>query len=342
MVLLTLARKVNPMPSSVRTRVVSRVGALAAALVGIPVALMIAASPASAADITAACTGTTNGTTFTLTADCDTTEPLVVPNGVTIEGNGHTIRATDAGVAQWNGGIVTNAGASMNIQNLTITGPADGFQICRNSNFVLYGIFFNDASGTIDNVTVNHIFQVQDGTFASCQTGRAIRADGATPGRTVTITNTKVMDYQKSGFESRGTTTMNISGSTAGPPHPLEGLSAQNGVSFVGVTGGTVENNTIHGSSDEAPGPPQCGNCNPAAGTGMLFSNADNVTVTRNEFVGNGTDIGIAVSAESTGNTISFNHVTRTPSTNPDNTDAEGFGISVDPASEGSLPVRRR
>jgi hypothetical protein len=117
----------------------------------------------------------------------------------------------------------------------------------------------------------------------------------------------------------------------------LEGLSAQNAVSFVGVTAGRVENNTIHGSSDEAPGPPGCGNCNPAAGTGMLFSNADNVTVTRNEFVGNGTDIGVAVSAGSTGNTISFNHVSRTPSTNPDNTDADGIGISVDPDSSATL-----
>ena len=148
------------------------------------------------------------------------------------------------------------------------------------------------------------------------------------------------MDYQKSGFESRGTTIMHISGSTAGPPHPLEGLNAQNGVSFVGVTGGTVEHNTIHGSSDEAPGPPGCGNCNPPLAQACFLSNADNVTVTDNEFVGKGTDIGIAVSAESTGNTISFNHVTRTPSDNPDNTDAEGFGISVD-SGRRQPPVRR-
>ena len=42
---------------------------------------------------------------------------------------------------------------------------------------------------------------------------------------------------------------MNVSGSTAGPPHPLEGLIAQNGVSIVGAAG-TVENNTIFGSGD--------------------------------------------------------------------------------------------
>ena len=34
--------------------------------------------------------------------------------------------------------------------------------------------------------------------------------------------------------------TMNLTDSIAGPPHPLEGLSAQNAVSFVGTTTGTV------------------------------------------------------------------------------------------------------
>ena len=92
----------------------------------------------------------------------------------------------------------------MHIQNLTVTGPEDGFQLCVNSGNVLYGIFFNDAGGTVNNVTVDHIFQFQNGAFASCETGRAIRADGLTAARTVTITDTTVRDYQKSGFEARG------------------------------------------------------------------------------------------------------------------------------------------
>ena len=50
----------------------------------------------------------------------------------------------------------------------------------------------------------------------------------------------------------------------------------------------------------------------PTNGTGVLLFNADSVTVTENEFVGERTDIGISVSAGSTGNTISFNDVTRT------------------------------
>jgi hypothetical protein len=82
----------------------------------------------------------------------------------------------------------------------------------------LYGIFFNDAGGTVSNVTVDHIFQFQNGAFGSCQTGRAIRADGLSGARTVTISDTTVQDYQKSGFASRGLMTMNLTGSTAAPP----------------------------------------------------------------------------------------------------------------------------
>ena len=147
----------------------------------------------------------------------------------------------------------------MNIQNVTITGPAAGFQLCTNSNFVLYGIFFNAAGGgSVTNVTVDHIFQFQNGAFGSCQTGRAIRADDS---GTVTITNTVVRDYQKSGFEPRSLgaqMTMNLSGSIAGPPHALPGFIAQNAVSYVGAAG-TIAGNEIIGAGDQYPDGPDGG-----------------------------------------------------------------------------------
>ena len=98
------------------------------------------AAPIPGGSITAVCAGTTNGTTFTLTADCgEVTTSLTVPaNITTVDGGGHTISATDLNgadptvhtpIPQFNGGIVTNAtpGQTMNIQNVTITGPAAGF-----------------------------------------------------------------------------------------------------------------------------------------------------------------------------------------------------------------------
>ena len=315
---------------------VRRVGALILLFAAVSLGTVALAPPAGAADITVACDGDTTGTTFTLTADCATTEPLTVPDGFTIDGDGFTISATDAGGDQWDGAIVTNEGVSMNIQNVTISGPADGFQACGldGATNVLYGIWFDGASGSVDNVTVDHIWQQQTGAFASCQTGRAIRADSGGAPRTVDITDTTVRDYQKSGFEARAGVTMNLTNSVAGPPHPLEGLIGQNAVTFVGATSGTVANNTIHGSSDQAPGPAECNNCNPTNGTGVLLFGSSNVTVTRNTFTGLGTDIGIAVSSGSTGNTISFNRVARNPSENPDNTDETGIGIWVNSAAE--------
>jgi hypothetical protein len=294
--------------------------------------LSTTASAFPGGDITVVCAGTTLGTTFTLTADCGpTSAPITVPATITtVDGAGHTISADDAGLPQFNGGVLTNAGPgqTMNIQNLTVTGPAAGFQLCANANFVLYGIFFNDAGGSVNNVTVDHIFQFQNGAFGSCQTGRAIRADGLSGARTVTITGTTVSDYQKSGFEARGSMTMDVSGSTAGPPHPLAGLIAQNAVSIVGASG-TIANNTIIGSGDEAPGVG-----GGAAGTGVLLFGADSVVVDHNTITGSGTDIGVSVTAGSTDITISFNQIGRTA---PDSPDPVGNGIEVDPEASATL-----
>jgi uncharacterized repeat protein (TIGR01451 family) len=187
----------------------------------------------------------------------------------------------------------------------------------------LYGIYFNGAAGgSVTNVTVDHIFQFQNGAFGSCQTGRAIRAENS---GTVTITDTVVKDYQKSGFEPRGSTIMNLSDSTAGPSHPLEGLIAQNGVSYVGAAG-TVKNNTIFGSGyTQTIG-------GPGASTAVLLFGAHDVTVTNNTLTSPaaprpGTDIGISVSAgSSTDIVISFNKVNRL---GPDVPDDVGIGIDV-------------
>jgi len=323
-------------------RLLRLVIASGAAILLAGVVVVAEAVPAAAADITTACTGTTNGSTFTLTADCTTTEPLTVPDGITLDGGGFTISATDAGVAQWNGGIVSNAGTSMHIKNVTITGPAGGFQ--GQCGTVMYGIYFLDASGTVDNVTVDHIFQQQLPNSPSCPTGRSIRAESTGAAQTVTITNTAVMDYQKTGFEARGSAmTMNVSGSTAGPPHPLVGFIAQNGITYVGASGTIANNPEIWGSGDQVPDCCPSGGGN-TDGTAILLFGAHDVTVDHNTIVGPGTDrpdlvgtdIGVAVVAESTGVIVSFNQIGRTA---PDGTnDPTGFGVFVE--GPGALVAR--
>ena len=143
------------------------------------------AAPIAGGDITARCAGTTNGTTFTLTADCgEVTTSLTVPATITtVDGGGHTISATDLNgadptvhtpIPQFNGAIVTNTpGQPMNIQNVTITGPATGFSLCGpgnpGANAVLYGIFFNGAAGGSRSAT----------TATTCCTGSGSTARAA-------------------------------------------------------------------------------------------------------------------------------------------------------------------
>ena len=313
------------------------------------------AAPIPGGSITTVCTGTNVSGTFTLTADCPDvtgpiTGPITVPSTITtVNGNGHTISATDIGGSppfpQFNGGILTNdpANHSMNIENLTVSGPATGFQVCTNSGNVLYGIYFNDASGSVNNVTVEHIWQQPNASNApSCNTGTAIRAENPSAPRTVTITNTKVFDYQKNGIDGRGATmTMAVSGSTIGPPNDQEGLIAANGLVYFDSTG-TAMNNTILGSGDQAcPFPP----CVPGTGgttnaTAVLLFGAKNVTITQNTISGDKTDIGVSVSAgstASTGSIISFNNFTRT---SPDVPDPTGHGIDVfTPDGSSATPI---
>jgi hypothetical protein len=317
------------------------------------------AAPFAGGDITAVCAGTLGPSTFTLTADCGpTTAPITVPDGFTIIGNGHIISAADPpGVPNttYAGAVVTNAAGAhtMNIENLTVTGPAAGFSFVLPQNTCLtngppvggfpglFGIFFNDASGSVTNVKVLNIFQTNTAPGSpACNTGHDIRADGVTAPRTVTITNTQVSGYQKAGMFASGNMTMNVSGTapglcTIGPPSFVPFSIAQNGVQWTNTSSqsspavgasGTMTGCTIVGSSFVSTNP-----VDPAsnASTAVLLFGARNVTIDHNTITG-GSDIGISVVAASTNSTISFNTINRP---NPPTPDSHGIGVSVDPDS---------
>jgi hypothetical protein len=265
-----------------------------------------------------------------LTADCDTTVPLVIPDGVTLDGGGHTITAHDPVGGFFSGAVVSNAGPSMTIQNLHIVGsfPTAAPGCGRGT---LFGIHFNDASGTVSNVTVAGI---SEHSGCNSTTGIGIRADGVTAAQTVTITGTTVTGYQRNGVDARGSMTMNVSGSTIGPPEMLNGVIAQNGVVYVGngngQPGGTVSGNTIFGSGDAVQN---------VSTDAVLLIGAKNVTITNNVITSDssqrGTDIGIFVLGDSTGVTISFNKIGRA---NADTPDPDGIGVYVE--RTGSPPGR--
>ena len=253
---------------------------------------------------------------------------MTVPNGVTVEGGGHVITATDPdATTSFNGGVVTNAqgpGAHlMHVNNVIIQAVGFAFHGCAFQTpgpNVQVGLFFDDADGTATDVTVRNITQ-----HSGCQTGNGIRANArAGTARTVTLTHVTVTGYMKNGITGSGQMTLNVGGnSTIGPPDALPGLNTTNGVQYGdGGAGGTFTGNTVIGAG--AGTPPDGTNS-----TGILLSSAANVTIANNTITGAGTDLGIGV-PNSTNVTISNNAVGRTA---PDSPDPTGTGIVVFPSA---------
>ena len=256
------------------------------------------------------------GSTFTLTADCDTTATLTVPDGVTVDGAGHSITAHDPAGGSFTGAVVTNeAGAtSMSLTNLTVRGT--GFAtVCGGT---LIGVLFNDAGGAMTNVTVRDITQ-----HSGCILGINIRVNAlAGTARTVTMSNVTSTGFQRSGLVASGQATVNVTGSTFGPADAVPaGLVAQNAVQYgVGGAGGNFSGNTVVGRGYGGA---------TSESTGMLLFTASNVTIADNTMTGEA-DVGIAVAGGSTNVLIDHNAIGRTGAVPPD---ASGFGVSVDASS---------
>ncbi len=284
-----------------------------------PAVLVTGAGVASAAP-TCALPAPVEGV-ITLTGDCDTTVPLTIPDGITLNGAGHTITAHDVTPGSFNGAVLSNAGTSMNVENLTImgTGFTQTQPVGSCGRAALYGIFFNGAGGSVTNVTVTGITE-----GSNCQVGRAIVGSG-TAGQTLTITNTAVSDYNKDAMHAYGMT-MNVSGSTIDPPASLKGVTGQNGLVYQDGATGTISGSTIYGSGYGSDA---------NANTAVLLFGASNVALTGTTITGAGTDIGVAVAADSTGVIIDGNQIQRTA---PDVADSFGFGVEVDsPGSTATL-----
>ena len=97
------------------------------------------------------------------------------------------------------------------------------------------------------------------------------------------------------------------------------------GVGVNAGAGGTVTGSTIYGSGFGSPSD---------QGTAFLLFGAKNVTLSEDTITGAETDIGVAVSSDSTGIAISHNHISRT---SPDSPDTFGTGVQVDTGSSATL-----
>ena len=101
----------------------------------------------------------------------------------------------------------------MNLTNLTVLGT--GFAVdCHAGGLI--GVFFDDADGKVSNVTVQDITQ-HGACLGGIGMGLRVNALNGTP-RTVDVTNSVIRGSQRTGMIFSGQATVNVSGTTIGPP----------------------------------------------------------------------------------------------------------------------------
>lgn len=183
------------------------------------------------------CVLSAHGTTMELSADCTTDATILVPEGFTLDGAGHTITAVDPPREHFLGAVVANAGTHANVMNLRITASnlADVCDIndkTAGTDFRLRGIQFKGESGMITHNTVTDINQ---GAESSCWEGAGIEVrneptDGTHPNtQTVEVSHNVVMNYQMVGIVAVGDVSVKIhhnrvSASTAQATVPTSGI----------------------------------------------------------------------------------------------------------------------
>ncbi len=195
-----------------------------------------------------ACSVSMSGTTYTLLSDCIVDHTQLIPDGVTLDGDSHSITAIDPAGLHFLGAIVQNAGASANVRNLTV--KASGLvNVCDDGVYRLRGILFQGAAGTISN---NRVIDINQGP-SGCQEGNAIEARNAPfavggPDLAVTIDANYVSGYIKNGITASGSVAAMITNNTVIGAGPVGvPLAAQNGIQIGFGATAVVTGNSVSG-----------------------------------------------------------------------------------------------
>jgi Right handed beta helix region len=236
----------------------------------------------SNASVAGGCAFDITPNTWTLLADCTTDETILVPEGFTLDGDGHSITAVDPVGNHFRGAVLKNAGTVANVTNVEITasGLAD---VCDGGPDRLRGILLDGASGSITSVTVHGVRQGLSG----CQEGNAIEVrnvlgSGPAPGDRlgVSVSDNTVSDYQKNGITVNGNVSATIERNTVTGDGPI-GYIAQNGIQVGFGASALVEANTVSGNSYTGPD----------VACGLLIFEAQGVRQSKNTFFGNERDV---------------------------------------------------
>jgi hypothetical protein len=256
---------------------------------------------------------------ISLAGDVTTSQTAYVYDGYTVDGAGHTLTA-DSSPDAWVGAVLRNAGSSMNISDLTVTGQNLG-GACDAGDNRLMGIYYQDAGGSVTNTSIDGITQ-GDG----CQEGIAvyIKSTDPTPDA-VTADHVSVTNYQKGGVTVTGQgADLTLTNSSIGPAGAPDGSSmsqqiAANGLQISFGATGTVHGTTVAGNEWDVDG-------NWSA-TAVLIYQAAGAVFTQNTVNGADTDEGVYVSG-SDQVTVADNTIERTVSAS-DTLDLWGIGIDL-------------
>ena len=192
---------------------------------------------------TGGCSYSEAGNTINLLGDCTTDQTILVPDGKTLEGNGHTITVVDPSDGHFLGAVVQNAGGIASVNNLTVT-ARNLVTACDDFPNSLAGIRLDGASGAITNNTVTGLQQGSSGD--GCQEGNAIevRNTAVTGTPQVTVTGNTVSKYQKTGVLIKGQVSAVVTGNTITGYGPVSFIG-QNGVQVSFGATAQVGSNTI-------------------------------------------------------------------------------------------------
>ena len=115
--------------------------------------------------------------TWTLRADCQTDQPLRIPDGWTFDGAGHAVSVVEPARGAFIGGVIERRRGSAAVRDVTIDGS--GLRAACVGEIATAGVLFQSASGTIRDVRVINFARPADDR---CTHGILVRGEPLAPG----------------------------------------------------------------------------------------------------------------------------------------------------------------
>jgi Ca2+-binding RTX toxin-like protein len=182
---------------------------------------------------------------LTITAFGDDVVEVIAPANLAVNGSstyyGDNVRAV----------IAVTDSANITISGLIVDGAFAGDTTSGSNGDELSGIAFLNASGSIDDVTIENVGNSTTGGLFGLQHGSGLFIDNSGPGRNdVSVTDSTITDFQKTGALIIGADIV-FTGNTITGVGATD-LTAQNGIQ-VALSQGTISNNSISGIGYTVP-----------------------------------------------------------------------------------------